>query len=351
MNLFQIIWGSLGALLSILSFFPLINSTHWFFRLFDFIRLQLLFLLLVLLVLGFIFTDYNATGFTVLGVLLVSVVYQLIIISPYFPKRKSNHEASKNDITLLSINVMQKNNQYDKLIQLVKEVDPDILLTMETNKNWEDNLRPLEAHYKQTIFVPKENRYGMHLYSKLPIIEAQVHYLVAEDYPSIEVTLKDKNDQSFIFWGIHPPPPSPTEKSTSRQKDAELMKVAKITNKATLPVVASGDFNNVAWSKASKLFSKVSTLKDARINRGFHGTFPAQFWFLRFPIDLLFHSKQIKVKVLKVLSPVGSDHLPLLSKFEIISSSEQKEGIKDEQKEKADKMIMEGKKAVKEENN
>ena len=72
---------------------------------------------------------------------------------------------------------------------------------------------------------------------------------------------------------------------------------------------------------------------------------------MRFPIDLLFHSKQIKVKVLKVLSPVGSDHLPLLSKFEIISSSEQKEGIKDEQKEKADKMIMEGKKAVKEENN
>ena len=44
------------------------------------------------------------------------------------------------------------------------------------------------------------------------------------------------------------------------------MKVAKLARESIIPLIVSGDFNNVTWSKVSRLFSKISNLKDVRLN-------------------------------------------------------------------------------------
>lgn len=346
------IWIIATVFFSMASFLPLLDSQHWIIRIFDFIRLQLLAILFLLLITRFFFVEnINSLEISVVLLLLLAISYHLKIVFPYIPKFKKRLNSSAGNISLLSINVMQKNKAFDKVKNTIQASDPDILFTMESDHRWEKGLATIEDNFKTIVRVPKDNRYGIHFYTKLEVKDYKVHYLISDEHPSIEARLLDKNNNEFIFWGIHPPPPSPTEKPTSKQKDAELMKVAKLISDIDLPVIVAGDFNNVCWSKVSKKFGKISKLKDARINRGFYGTFPAGLSLLRFPIDLLFHSESVVIDKLEVLPPVGSDHLPLLSKFDIRSFSvESKNNISPELETEMNKIIKEGKKAAESEN-
>ncbi|GAB4379120.1 MAG: endonuclease/exonuclease/phosphatase family protein [Salibacteraceae bacterium] len=347
----EAVWIILGVLFSAFSFAPMLNATHWLFKLGDYLRLQLLVALLLLLATGPVVIEHITYAHAaVFAMVLASVFYHLVTIYPYIPKQRKKEQAPPKELAALVVNVKQENNDYGKLISLVRSIKPDILLTMETNLSWERGLSDLQSIYPTIISVPKENRYGMHLYTTLPVKDQKVHFLISDEHPSIEVTLEDHFGREFIFWGIHPPPPSPTEKPTSRQLDGELMKVAELALQRRQPMIITGDFNNVCWSRTSRLFSKASKLKDGRINRGFHSTFPACCPIVRFPIDLIFHSESVFINQLKISSPIGSDHLPLFFTFGLTASSEREKKTDREVKVKMKEMIDEGEEAAKEEN-
>lgn len=333
------------------SFLPEFRLTHWIFRSFDFFRLHLLIAKLILFTAGFLlFHKLNIFLFVAQVILISSIIYQLFIIAPYLKRRtKNNSTQSKNLVSIISVNVLQKNTNYQKLIDLIRDIQPDIVLTMETNKDWEEALKPIENDYPFCFKIPKENRYGMHFYTRLEVKEIKKHYLISEERPAIEAHLIDRDDTNFLLWGIHPPPPSPTEKPTSKQKDAELMKAAKMIKKSTAPCVAIGDFNNVCWSRASRFFSKISGLNDARLGRGIYATFPVKPRIFRFPLDLLFNSPEITIKQIRLLPDIGSDHLPFFCEFYPKKSNSQSKSVEPEVKEEAESMIQEGHEAVKEE--
>lgn len=343
----------ISFLFSVVSFLPAFRITHWAFRGFDFIRLQLLFLKGILLIVGLLlFEEKNILLILSLVALLIAISYQVSIILPYLPLKKVRKKQQENNrsISIISVNVLQKNTDYDKLIRLIESKQPDIVLTMETNKAWEKALEKIEASYPFSHKIPKENRYGMHFYTKLKVNKVTEHYFISDQRPAIEVHLADKTDTGFVFFGIHPPPPSPTEKPTSKQKDAELLKVAKLIRKLEIPSIITGDFNNVCWSRSAKLFSKISKLKDARLKNGIHGSFPTGPRIFRIPIDLIFTSKEIEVNEIRTLTDVGSDHLPIFSKFTIIrSNSNATKDLKPTVKQKINTIIKEGHKAVEEE--
>lgn len=155
----------------------------------------------------------------------------------------------------------------------------------------------------------------MHFYTRLEVKSLTDHYFTADDFPSIEAELIAKDGQSFTFWGVHPPPPSPTEEPTSKERDSELLTIAKRVRERQGPVVVAGDFNNVAWARSSVLFRKVSHLIDPRKGRGFTSAFHAQHPYFRFPIDLFFHSREVFIESFKRLRDIGSDHFPLFCRF------------------------------------
>ncbi len=340
-------------LVSVLSFLPAFDIQHWTFRIMDFIRLQVLGILIILLILLSIFsgTHFILETSTKIG-LFAAIVYQLKVVLPYFPIGRKQNPKSSNAISLLSVNVLQKNTDYYRLIQRIRKVNPDIILTLESNKSWENALSEIERDYAFSHKAAKENRYGLHFYTRLEVKNCTGHELISAEHPSVEIELRDDQGNDFLFWGVHPPPPSPTEKPTSKQKDAELMAVAKRIRSSQLPVIVSGDFNNVCWSRSSKLFTKITDLIDARIGRGFHGSFPVRPRIFRFPIDLLFHSESIKIHSIKTLEDIGSDHLPLYSIFSVPKNEDaaKSKPISKETKEIVQDMIREGKKVAPEEN-
>ena len=129
---------------------------------------------------------------------------------------------------------------------------------MESDENWEKALSHLDKKYKYNIKIALNNTYGMHLYSKLKITKHNVHYFVADYLPTIEAQIQTPDDFKFTFFVIHPPPPSPSEEENCKERDGEILSIAKKIKQNSDTCTVLGDFNNVAWAKSSILFRKTS---------------------------------------------------------------------------------------------
>ncbi|PKQ45305.1 endonuclease/exonuclease/phosphatase family protein [Confluentibacter flavum] len=315
--------------------------------------MQILIAQVILLLFGILIYNQLPTYILITEALLfLFIINHALLLIPYIPFKNlfrdvKTHKSPKS-ISLLSFNVYQDNNEYQKFISLINEVKPDIFLTMESNSEWEHEMSILDTQYPYRKKIALENRYGMHFYSKIKVNDCMVNYFMADDLPSIEANLTTANNEKLTFFGTHPPPPSPTEEDTSKERDGEIVMIGKKVKTYDNPVIVVGDFNNVAWSKSSKLFKKISGLIDPRIGRGFFSTYHANYKLLRFPIDLFFHSNSIFIEEFKTLENIGSDHLPLYCRFFIDSKINKKEtndeNLDSEDLDEAKEMVEEGKK-------
>lgn len=314
--------GILWVLFITLTLLPLSRKTVWWVRGADFPRAQLAALGGGLLVAMIAVLDRDdSKAWFVIGVTALGVVYQLWWIwpfTPYFPKEvKKATRGSKDDrLRILSFNVLMTNDRAEDLVRMVREKNPDLLVVLETNSRWERALAVLEGDYPHTLKCALENLYGMHLYSRLPLEDAKIQFLVEPDKPSMHTLLVLPSGRRVCLHCLHPAPPSPTENETSRERDAELVMVGRSVADARYPVIVSGDLNDVAWSPTTRLFRKVSRLLDPRIGRGIFNTFHAKHWFLRWPVDHFFHSDDFKLVSLERLPACGSDHFPVLIELE-----------------------------------
>ena len=166
-----------------------------------------------------------------------------------------------------------------------------------------------------SVKCPLDNLYGMHVYSRLPFSEEEISFLVEKDVPSIHLLLTLRTDDNVQMHFVHPAPPSPTENEESTERDAELITIARSVADTEQAVVVTGDLNDVAWSATTRLFRKISGLLDPRVGRGMFNTFHANYPFLRWPLDHLFHSSHFTVKRILRLPSIGSDHFPLFTEL------------------------------------
>lgn len=251
-----------------------------------------------------------------LAVLCFTLIYQLVKIFPYtsfssLQVKPYKGKADERTISLLISNVLTTNKNYPKLIHLVEKYHPEIVLTLESDLKWEKELEILEKGYPYTVKVPQDNFYGMHLYSKLETRDMEIMYLFDKEIPSIHGEIVLNSGDLVKIHCLHPMPPSPSESDTSTDRDAELLLVGKNIDTDRGPELVFGDLNDVAWSRTTKLFQKLSGLLDPRIGRGFFNTFHAGNFLFRWPLDHVFHSNDFTVKRIKRLKNIGSDHFPM----------------------------------------
>ena len=344
--------NSLSMLLILLSVLPFAKNQHWVFRVPEFMKLQILVLQIMVLILSFIFVEKNLCFWLISGVQILLTIYHVYILIRYtkFYKRKRLHRTknSSETIKVISANVYQFNKDYQRFKNLIRKCNPDSFITIESNKDWEEANQIFEKDYPHTEKVTLENTYGMHFYSKIPFEKVTTHYFVADDLPSIEAIFKTKAGKKYQIFAVHPPPPSPTEETNCKERDGDLLSIAKKIKQTKIPSLVIGDFNTVAWSDTSILFRKTSELIDARVGRGILATFHAKHWFFRVPLDLLFHSPEIFIEKLETLEDIGSDHFPILCEFHLdLEDDKQEEEVKTlshEEAEEVDELIEEGKK-------
>lgn len=311
----------LTGLMLLMTFITLWRYEAWWVRGWDFPRLQLAILAVFLLVLDLALLDFSRSVSWWLVVLdIICISYQVWWILPYtrlFPFEVSDvvQDDPPNSIAIMAANVLMTNKNAPALLKLVREYQPDILVTLESNTWWQNQLDQLAGDYPYIIQCPLENLYGMHVYSKLPLDDAKLRFLVEPDVPSMHAIVILPSGTKVRVHFLHPAPPSPTENDESIERDAELLVVAKNVADETLPVIVAGDLNDVAWSATTRLFRKISGLLDPRVGRGMYNSFHAGQPLVRWPLDHLFHSKHFVLVDVQRLPSIGSDHFPMFIKL------------------------------------
>lgn len=315
----EIVLAIVSTLLILAVFLSLIKNDFWIFKILEYPRLQKLYLVIVAVACWFLYWPIENRFYLLLfGALVASVVYLLYKIGPYTRLAKKEmirvHSKDKNnELKIFSANVLQENKQYDSMLQQIRTADADLVFLLETNKAWADAMVDLEKEYPYTLLKPLENTYGLLFYSRLKLNEAKINFLVKSDLPSIEAIVLLPSGAKVKIWGLHPEPPVPGESLYSTAKDKELMKVALKAKECGLPQIVFGDLNDVAWSHTTELFRKTSELLDPRRGRGFYSTFSAHSWFVRYPLDYIFCSKEFGLINMERMPKNGSDHFATLT--------------------------------------
>jgi endonuclease/exonuclease/phosphatase (EEP) superfamily protein YafD len=202
------------------------------------------------------------------------------------------------------------NRDSHDLLAAVAAIDPDVVLLTEPGAWWQTQLAPLARERPYTVLQPQEDTWGMLLYSRFPLVDPRVRFLVEPDIPSITAGLRLPSGDQVQCYGVHP---RPRPGDDTGDRDTELTLIAREIRKQRRPAILAGDLNDVAWSRTSRRLREAAALRDPRVGRGLFATFNAKLPpGFRWPLDHVFVADDFALCALERPGDVGSDHFPLL---------------------------------------
>lgn len=340
----------LGFTFTLFSFLPFLKSPLWWIRVLDFPRLHIAIFLSAILV---TYVSMYGLGDTfdkaMLAVWLVAIVNEIRYIFWFTPVAKvealrSEQKHPANAFTIMIANVRMVNKKHQKFKELVLKENPDMLIMNEPDEAWHESVRKeFDAHFPYSIKKPLDNTYGMMFWSKFKLHDSEIRFLVEDDIPSFYTVVEMPSGKKFDLFTVHPQPPRLMRNTETRE--AELLIVARQAKATSYPSIVAGDLNDVAWSRTTKLFKKISHMLDPRVGRGFYNTYNALIPFFRYPLDHVFYDTEFRLLSLRRLNKFGSDHFPIAISlnYEPLNEDEQEAPKADqEDKEEAKELIQEG---------
>jgi vancomycin resistance protein VanJ len=202
-------------------------------------------------------------------------------------------------VSLVFSNVLTGNPEHAKVLALVAAEAPDIFAAAETSSEWIEALEGLSDRYPYR-YGPDLGIFGVAIYSQRPF-KAEVFEL-----GTLGMTAARADFGDFILYVAHPMPPATTRLTTDNHVylDALAARIAAETK----PVVLAGDLNATLWSGSLK--SLLANRMQWPSGSGITHTWPSDRPWLAIQIDHVL-TKGAKAGKFRVLTPVGSDHLPV----------------------------------------
>lgn len=205
-------------------------------------------------------------------------------------------------------------NRHDhRLLNIVKQAEPDVVWFQETNDWWKHELEPLKRLMPYDVAKPQPNYFGVHLFSKLPLVDPQIRDLTGSHNPSVFTGIRLPSGDTIRLYAIHPRPPQVGQSTAER--DAQLMAAVLDARGDTMPHVIAGDMNSVPWEAVVHRAQRIGRFLDPRFGRGLYITWNATSPILKWPLDQILPGSGFTLLSLKVLPAFGSDHRPYLAEL------------------------------------
>lgn len=343
----------IAAIIVVVTALPFIRSGAWWIRIWDFPRLQIA--AMGVATLAALLAIESLNGWTALSVVSVSILtlamlWQAIHVVRY-TRLWPNHspDTQSNDgLTIIIANLDVRNDHKRDAAQAIRSASPDIALLIEVDDAWMAALTNVRDEYEHRVEAVAPDGLGIVLWSRSPIDSSEVRYLVSEDRPSIHASIDSETLGRMQFVGLHPTPPglqkqSGDERYDSRIRDAELVLVArKVAENPDQTHIVAGDFNDVAWSHTTRLFERISGLRDPRVGRRLLNTYDANHPFLRYPLDHVYLSPNCAVRDVKRLNIPGSDHFAVVVSVAAQASQSKSAAHKTDDREEEAELVAEG---------
>lgn len=304
-----------GAVLSVASLFAYLGRFWWFLDLFSHFRVQyFLGLSAVALLLSFR-RRYQAP--VLFGLLAVA---NLCTIAPlYFGAEPKPAKVSRTYRGLL-MNVNTESGVQANAARVIRELAPDFVALEEVNDQWLSALSPTLREFPYSRAMPREDNFGIALYSKYPLLQGKILQVGEADIPSVTAELALPDGRVMVI-ATHPLPPGGPE--NSRLRNDQLAQLPNVVRQSSLPVLLLGDLNATPWCFHFKKLLRQSNLRNGSQGRGVLGTWPTFLPLVLIPIDHCLHSAGLHVTRIGTGPKTGSDHYPLVVDFVLTSTSPQ----------------------------
>ncbi|SFM81713.1 Uncharacterized conserved protein YafD, endonuclease/exonuclease/phosphatase (EEP) superfamily [Methylobacterium pseudosasicola] len=299
--------------LSAASLVPLIPTEWWWVRLLDFPRLPFA-VGSVAVGLALLPFTRRAPRLTLAALALVSLALavNVWILWPYRPTggTRADECPVERRLSVMVANVQLGNRHAQPLVEAVGREEPDLFLAMETDAWWDAALKPVQESMPHVLQRITGSYYGIHLYSRLPLVNGGIRHLAGQDTPAVVTGVTMRTGEVVDFVGVHPKPPQPWQ--SARGRDAQLYAAAAVLRDRVEPGVLAGDLNATPWEIAVERMARLSGLIDPRRGYGYVATWNAHSSWLRWPLDHVFHEGGFATLAVERLDAFGSDHFPYL---------------------------------------
>jgi endonuclease/exonuclease/phosphatase (EEP) superfamily protein YafD len=278
---------------------------HRIFELLCHFRVQYLAASVLLCVLLLLFRDWRWGS---LG--LVCVALNAVPVIPwYFGRPEQQRHPAADDLRVLLSNVFTKNLNSAAIIELARRETPDVLVLQEVDERWMDELFVLGSLLPHSKVIPRNDNFGIGIWSHLPF-----HGLKQVDFgvygvPSIGAQV-EVADQRIMILATHPVPPVTAGGFAERNK--QLSDLALFVRQSAAPTIIVGDLNVTMWSPYHAKLIRESGLKNARKGFGVLATWPTFMPIMKIPLDQCLVSPSLQVAGFRTGDSVGSDHLPII---------------------------------------
>jgi endonuclease/exonuclease/phosphatase (EEP) superfamily protein YafD len=299
-----VVSGTIAAMATLLGF---LGPSHWFLDLFSHFRVQYCAGLGLVALLLAVSRQYRLSA--IFGFF---AMINLALIMPFYFGKADVPPFSGNPIRLMLANVNNSSGNPETVNLAIQSIKPDILVLEEVNAHWLLKLNPSLTNYAYSQTEPREDNFGIALYSRFPLTNAQIVFIGDAEVPSVFAEIATPQGICAVL-ATHPPPPGGSE--LSQLRNGQLAELPSWTRRTSQPILLAGDLNVTPWNPYFKRLLRNSGLSNSMQGRGIQTSWPTSFPPLRIPLDHCLHSPEIKI-VQRTIGPhVGSDHFPLIVDF------------------------------------
>ena len=227
---------------------------------------------------------------------------------------------------MLSFNVLGKNYRVDKVIDIIRQSDADIIALQELSYWMAEGMETqLKDAYPYQALHPQNEFTGQGILSRYPIIKEE-YWQVKIGHQQAEL---DWNGQPLTFFNVHPPHPLRGAYYSGAERTKEINDILRRATASDNPVLIAGDFNMTSLSED---YRRVTALYKDSYNEAGWGmgftfpNFPILGYRLRFfpplaRIDYIFRDANFQTVEARVgTNAAGSDHFPNIATFALVGS-------------------------------
>lgn len=238
---------------------------------------------------------------------LIATLINALWVVPDLSRSVRPLPTSGTPLRVLLLNVHTSSSTFAEVRTLIAETNADIVGLVEVDTRWLAALAPAFVGYRHRIEEPRNDNFGIALYSMRPMTGATEE--LGSPLPTVVASV-DAEGTSLAVVLTHPIPPVQAEPLAMQvaQLDAIATRVRSLPSLA----LVMGDLNATPWSRPFRDLVARSGLCDTRAGFGLQASFPAASSILRIPIDHALVSCAIGVTSREIGRDVGSDHLPVI---------------------------------------
>lgn len=234
----------------------------------------------------------------------------------YFPRAPSlrRSESAPTPVTVFFANVERRNENYEGLFQLLRNEKPQVAIFTEVNERWANKLKEIGETFPYAISKPREDKYGMILFSRFPLVEKEIYETAGLPVSGLTFDIVlDVEGRHLHLLASHNL--APLSQANFDKRNAVLESLAEYVNAKNLATVLVGDLNVTPLSSYFRKLLSTAHLLDARAGRGYFPSWPTHTFPLLVPIDHCLHDSSTEITDFYTLRGSGSDHTAIVCKI------------------------------------